>query len=194
MHTKTDVLLIEDDAAFGQLVAAQLGPGYLTVRKPTLAAGLAALDEDDLAYDIVLLDLTLPDSEAPQTMHHFFERHGDLACLIVSNHSDENLILTAIQHGAQGYLVKQHLNPDWLKAAIFQAIYLKRAERHYRTQLRSISGELYETWESETGRLYRLANGISDKEIVAQIYEAADNVSTSLARLVQFIAPEIRES
>lgn len=189
---KTRVLLIEDDEAFGVLVTQMLGEGYEVRREATLGEGLTVAGRR--AADVVLLDLTLPDSvDAGETLRRFFETHTEVAALILSNHSDPDLMMKAMAVGAQGYLVKKWINSDWLRAAVFQAVLMRQYQRRHKAQLAKIFEELYQAWEEESVRLYKMAESLQKAEGIDTVYVTAEVISDRLARLAQLVAVEIRE-
>lgn len=185
----TKVLLVEDDDSFALLVDRMLGNGYEVIRQKTLEAGLQAVAQNGV--DVVLLDLTLPDSEAELTLRRFFETRLEVAVLILSNHSDPGLMMKALAVGAQGYLVKGKINAPWIRSAVFQAVLGRQYQRRHRDQLVRIFQELYQVWEEESVRLYQMAKAVTEPDEAELIYASAEVISDRLARLAKLIAPEI---
>lgn len=79
-------------------------------------------------YDIILLDLSLPDTQGYAT----FERLQKVASLtpivVLTGLDDEELALRAVRAGAQDYLVKGEISDQLLMRAIRYAIERKRTE------------------------------------------------------------------
>ncbi len=111
------VLLIEDSRACALAVSSMLN-SFLAVTSvaTSLASGLMKLAEED--FDVILLDLSLPDSQALDTL------------VAVRNcaHSTPIVVLTAldeaeaaIELGAEEYLLKEEVTPKILKRAISRA-------------------------------------------------------------------------
>ena len=187
----THVLLIEDDVSFAYLVEQMLGSDYLVERVATLGEGLRVIEGDGI--DVVLLDLTLPDTvDARETLRQFFEIHTEVAVLILSNHSDPDLMLNALAVGAQGYLIKGQINLDWLRSAVFQAVLARQYQRQYKAKLAQIFDDLYQVWEEESLRLYQMAETFEDVEEGEKIRQMAETISSRLARLAGVIATDIR--
>jgi light-regulated signal transduction histidine kinase (bacteriophytochrome) len=90
----------------------------------TLADALDHLEEDK-GYDVVLLDLGLPDSQGLDTLLKAREQAPHLPIVILTGFDDEERSLQALQLGAQDYLFKGDLNSRPLVRAIRYAI-----ERH----------------------------------------------------------------
>ncbi len=187
----TRVLLIEDDVPFAFLVERMLGEGYEVRQVATLGEGLEVITGNGV--DVVLLDLMLPDSaEAGETLRRFFEAHIEVAALILSNHSDPDLMMSALAVGAQGYLVKGKINPDWLRSAVFQAVLMRQYQRRHKEKLKQIFQDLYQVWEEESVRLYQMAETFEDSAAGERVSEMAETISSRLAQLAGVIAPDIR--
>ncbi|MGD8847136.1 MAG: response regulator [Desulfobacteraceae bacterium] len=129
--TKQDqVLLIEDDPGDARLVAQVLkkaGIGRFTLETVnTLADGLDKLSEQP--YDVVLLDLSLPDSFGTSTVDEVLQRAPDQPIIVLTGAKDEHLAMEAGQKGAQDYLVKSEIPGGVLTRSIVYAIERKQAQ------------------------------------------------------------------
>lgn len=92
----------------------------------TLSSGLKCLAEDN--FDIVLLDLTLPDSEDMETLTRVRSEVPQVPIIVLTGIGDEKLAVDAVREGAQDYLVKGHLDGNLLKRSILYAIERKQSE------------------------------------------------------------------
>lgn len=81
-----------------------------------LQAAIASARE--YAYDLVLLDLSLPDSEGLQTVSDFIDAVPDLPVVVLTIANDENLAIKAIARGAQDYLIKGEITPQLLARSL----------------------------------------------------------------------------
>ncbi len=86
----------------------------------TLASGLTRLAEGNV--DVVLLDLSLPDSSGLETFRAVKERARDVPIIVLSGTDDETLAVNAVHAGAEDYLVKDRVNSQLLTRAIIYAI------------------------------------------------------------------------
>ncbi len=73
-------------------------------------------------FDLVLLDLSLPDSIGLDTLKEFKAAVPDIPVVILTGVDDEDLALQALAEGAQDYLVKDKMNIQRLARAIRYAI------------------------------------------------------------------------
>ena len=136
MNTRPlSVLLIEDDPNDARLlqeilVAARYAPISLT-HAEQLAAGLDRLGVK--RFDLILLDLALPDSTGLETFLRVRDRVPDLP-VIVFVESDDALGVAAVQAGAQDYLVKGQVTGGLLIRAIRYAVERSRMQATLRSQ------------------------------------------------------------
>lgn len=125
-----NVLLIEDNPIDAQLTQDLLdewrADRFEVVQAATLAEGLLRLSRH--RFDVVLLDLSLPDTFGLSTVTQVLSTSTGTPVVVLSGHDDHALALQAIQHGAQDYLVKGQGGPDDLARSILYAIERKRAQ------------------------------------------------------------------
>ncbi len=118
------VLLIEDNKEHAELLGRLLGfaeyPKFTVTTATSLATGLAALGRS--MPDIVLLDLSLPDSNGAETFRRANVAAPSLPIVILSGVSDVTLAIEMVQAGAQDYLVKGHVDMHLLLRSIQYAI------------------------------------------------------------------------
>lgn len=121
------VLLVEDnpdDADLLQTFLADAGIAYFTiVHCETLRDGLQRLDAGGI--DLVLLDLSLPDSEGEQTVTRTLAHPAGVPVVVLTGLDDERLGMDAVQAGAQDYLIKGTIDGRGLARCMRYAV-----ERH----------------------------------------------------------------
>ncbi len=124
------ILLIEDSSSDALLVKEALLEAGLHSLELTHAERLdEALDRiHDALFDVVVVDLGLPDCAGLETYRRIQERAPDTAVLVLTGLADEVLAARALAEGAQDYLVKNELNPRELRRAVQYAVERKRAE------------------------------------------------------------------
>ncbi|MBI2926722.1 MAG: PAS domain S-box protein [Verrucomicrobia bacterium] len=128
------VLLVEDDASYSALVQEAMAALAFARFEVTCAERLAdALQRlRGGSFDVVLLDLLLPDS---QGLHAFSQVHAlapGLPVVILTGVEDETLALEAVRRGAQEYLVKGQVDARMLARITRYAIERSRVERSLR--------------------------------------------------------------
>lgn len=125
----TRVLLIEDCPADALLIGGLLATGFTVTHVTDLGAGIKAAHGP---FDIVLLDLFLPDSRGLDTFTQFHSLHAELPILVMSGLDDEHFAESAVRDGAQDYLVKGQMDEVLLRRAVRYAMERKRVERALR--------------------------------------------------------------
>jgi signal transduction histidine kinase len=128
------LLLVEDDEIDREAVRRLLGAGYVVT---DVATGKEALDEIAAAPpDAVLLDFRLPDIEGIDLVPGFVQ--GFIPVILLTGEDSPEVIVEAMQKGAQDYLVKGHIGRTELARAIDNAIEkvaLKRDLAHQQAQV-----------------------------------------------------------
>ncbi|WP_227983457.1 PP2C family protein-serine/threonine phosphatase [Nocardia spumae] len=147
------ILLVEDDPGDALLVeelVADGAPGArlehvrsLSEAGAWLAAGLP---------DCVLLDLNLPDSQGLDALAQLREYTDQVAVVVMTGLDEEQTGLAAMAAGAEDYLVKGRVEPEWFGRAVRYAIQRKQAERTA-TALRATTMRAQENARLERGLL-----------------------------------------
>jgi DNA-binding response OmpR family regulator len=122
------ILLIEDNEAFAKLVRLALddseGKGSVLKRADRISTGLKLLEEEP--FDVVLLDLGLPDSNGLDGIQRVQNKGLELPIIVLTGLSDDEVAVRAISLGAQDYLLKARIDGDLLYRAIRYAIERKK--------------------------------------------------------------------
>lgn len=133
-QTLDRVLLIEDDSVEAELirdsVASFVGARAEIDHVQRLAAGVSRLAER--RYDVVLLDLNLPDGSGIANLHRVKAVAPTTPVIILTNVEDQEGPVAAMAEGAQDYLVKRHMTPELLSRSIRYAIARQEAETSLR--------------------------------------------------------------
>ena len=130
--TIINILLVEDNPSDAFLLESLLGDGgeaeYKTRCVTMQSAAMAALNEQ--AFDVCLLDLTLPDASGFSALIDIQEKAPQLPVLILTSVNDTALAKNAVGRGAQDYLLKDEMEIAGLSRAIDYAMERKRIEKN----------------------------------------------------------------
>lgn len=152
MDETLDILLIEDNPADARLIQVMLAEGGISsdvCLYERLGDGLEYLDAG--TSDIILLDLTLPDSSGKATLDLLLSKTSEIPIIILTGLNDENLAIELVKGGAQDYLVKGHFDTHILKRAIYYAIERKKgsialweSKEKYRTLVENLNDIVFQ--------------------------------------------------
>lgn len=110
------ILLVEDNRADAALVQGYLQQGlslpFILEATDALAGTIRLLDS--VAFDLILLDLTLSDSSGLETFGGVDRHCNGTPIVVLSGESDSELAVEAVRRGAQDYVRKSELNADTL--------------------------------------------------------------------------------
>ena len=128
------IAVVEDNPGDARLIQKMLrepsGTGFEVDCLSSLREALERIGQKP--FDVLLLDLGLPDSQGLATFDRVNERAPAMPIIIFSGANDEQLAVEAVAHGAQDYLVKGRIDTFLLKRAINHACERKRSEMEVR--------------------------------------------------------------
>jgi two-component system, cell cycle response regulator len=129
IRQRTRVLLVEDNPGDARLVREALNEGapeeFAVQVANSLRQALESLTPAAEPMDVVLLDLSLPDSQGLETYRAIHARNPAVPVLVLSGLNDESIALKAVNEGAQDFLRKSRADSELLPRSIRYAI-----ERH----------------------------------------------------------------
>jgi diguanylate cyclase (GGDEF)-like protein len=123
------ILLVEDDsddAEFLRRSLAQHNSSTHITRTSQISDAVAALE--DTHFDVVLLDLNLPDGRGVECVEKIQKADELVPIVVLSGHADEDFAVEILNRGVQDYLVKWEGDGRIILRAIRYAIERKRAE------------------------------------------------------------------
>jgi MinD-like ATPase involved in chromosome partitioning or flagellar assembly/CheY-like chemotaxis protein len=123
-HKLINVLLIEDNPGDTRLIRELLkeAKGVPTCLQcaDRLSSGLERLAKGGV--DVVLLDLSLPDSKGLDTFSSVHAHSKELPVIVLSGFDDEELAMKAVGDGAQDYIAKGAVNSQSLLRSVRFAV------------------------------------------------------------------------
>jgi PAS domain S-box-containing protein len=137
MITVLNILLVEDNPGDIRLLQEILREVTNTRCQITPAMTLAmAIDllaaSDPAPFDVILIDLSLPDSQGIGSFLTIQRQVPNVPIVVLTGLDDEQLALSAMQQGAQDYLIKGRVDASLLLRSIRYAIERERAEAQLR--------------------------------------------------------------
>ena len=125
-----NILLVEDnpsDAALVESHVAQSGSSLALESEETLEAAVQRLRRQP--FDVIIVDLSLPDSHGLATFKRVQEVANDTPIIVLTGQEDTDLGVQAVGHGAQDYLLKSKIDADSLVRSIRYAVERARRQR-----------------------------------------------------------------
>lgn len=138
LQRPSSILVIEDDAGDLGLIRANIRLAGIggsceqdpVIWAPTVAAGVAAAAFHN--PDVVLLDLSLPDSSGVATVQAIRAVTPHVPIIVLTGRDDDDLAEAALKAGAQDYLIKGQFQHAALARAIRHALVRQRLESRLR--------------------------------------------------------------
>jgi len=196
-----EVLLVEDNPGDATLIdryLRDLSGGAMArpvvTHVESLTAAVDRLDED--SFDVVLLDLGLPESNGIDTLERFQDHvetdagHPAVAIVVLTGLNDDETAVEAIQRGAQDYLVKDNIDGNVIERAVRYAL-----ERHEQEQQLRRQNERLDQFASVVSHDLRnpLSIAMGNIEVVRETEDpdavdtSADKAADALARMDELI-------
>ena len=169
-NAKRKILLIEDnlgDARFlREALADAAGASFELEHVNELSVALGRLSQGGI--DVVLLDLSLPDSVGLETFAKTHAAAPEVPMIVLSGQDDESLAIQTVHEGAQDYLVKGQVDGRLLARSIRYAIERKHSEEALakerdllHTLLENLPDRIY--FKDEQSRFIRISRAVAEQ-------------------------------
>lgn len=132
-HQKAEisVLILVEDESEAYLITDFLNSindySYLVYHASSIKNGKAILKEASI--DVVLFDLSVPDSYGPHSFIELLEEFSALPFIILTEINDDAIALNSVLEGAQDFLLKEQIDAVVLGKSIHYAIQRKKTEQ-----------------------------------------------------------------
>lgn len=186
------ILIVDDHAVVGGGLKQFLGSvgGFVVDGEArTGKEALAMIGREP--WDLLLLDIGLPDVSGIEVLKHIKRDHPALPVLVFSMYAEDDYAMAALEAGATGYLPKDSA-PDEILAAIRRA---SSGERYLSPMLadKLLSGTVplakklpHDTLSPREFDVMRmLGQGVALTEIAEQLHLSPKTVSTYRARVLE---------
>lgn len=197
------ILLVEDNPGDVRLLRGYLaepgGDHFEITHVDRLGSGCACLSEGQ--YDVVLLDLSLPDSQGIETLVKVHAAARSRPIVVLTGVGDEALGMRLVQAGAQDYLEKGTVTGPLLKRSLRYAIerkqveeMLRRSEQELRDAFRERERISQDLHDNLIQSLYAVGLGIETaKPLLVGRPDAAERQLDEAVRQLNGAIKEVRE-
>ena len=146
----------------------------------------ALLEVQRVKPDVVLMDMRMPEMEGPEAIVELRRIQPDLRILVLTNYEEDEYVISALQAGAMGYLLKSTPQEEIVRA-------VEMVHNNQRCIQPSIAKRLAETIgreelsQREIEVLTLVAMGLTNKEIAQRLFisdkTARNHVASCLLKL-----------
>ena len=117
------ILIVEDDITFSLMLTTWLGKkGFVVRSSSSVSDAKRRLGEE--AFDLVISDLRLPDSDGIDLLKWLKNTHPSLPLIMMTSYAEIQTAVQAMKLGAADYIAKP-LNPDELLGKIKELVYVE---------------------------------------------------------------------
>lgn len=117
------ILIVEDDITFSLMLTTWLGKkGFVVRSSSSVSDAKRKLGEE--AFDLVISDLRLPDSDGIDLLKWLKSTHPSLPLIMMTSYAEIQTAVQAMKLGAADYIAKP-LNPDELLGKIKELVYVE---------------------------------------------------------------------
>jgi len=175
LPTPIQVLLVEDNPGDAGLLQVGLEATYQGQFAFQLAQRLAIAEEllATRPYNIILLDLQLPDSTGLDTLDRLAAKANGVPILVMTGQTDQAMAMEAVRRGADDYLIKGESTSRAIARAIRYAMDRQAAQKalqdayaQLEQRVRDRTADLRATVEALRQSQDRLARVVSDAPII----------------------------
>ena len=165
------ILFVEDNPGDARLLLEMLKEipmnSYKAIVAGSMSEAISNLNEHK--FDIVILDLNLPDSKGLGTLYKIISKTGgSVPVIVMTGLNDENTGISAIESGAEDYLVKGDVNSTQLLRSIRYSIErnkfareLRRSEEQSRAIMNNLPGGIIHILDRDFRYLYNAGEALA---------------------------------
>ncbi|HSM61330.1 MAG TPA: response regulator transcription factor [Longimicrobiales bacterium] len=189
----TKILLVDDHAMFRAGIKALLEAESKLVVVGEASSGDEAVDRvRELKPDVVVMDLSMPDSNGLEATRRIAALGFDTKVLVLTVHAEEEYLVPVVEAGASGYLTKTSADTDLIEALKVVArgeVFLPPKAttlllQRYKAAENEDQAGLHDLSTREQEVLALTAEGYSSREIGKKLFISPKTVDTYRSRIM----------
>lgn len=127
-----NIFIVDDEAPIRRYIASCIkeAPGHHTVSIFQSAKQVLNCIDQDIP-DLIFVDITMPKMNGLELLKLIKKKYSSVTVFILTCHNDFEFARTALQNGADGYILKDEISPKYFTDVLAKAIAQNKArERH----------------------------------------------------------------
>ena len=175
------ILIVEDDITFSLMLTTWLGKkGFVVRSSSSVSDAKRRLGEE--AFDLVISDLRLPDSDGIDLLKWLKNTHPSLPLIMMTSYAEIQTAVQAMKLGAADYIAKP-LNPDELLGTIKELVHVE--EKAPTRVTVSSAPDLYIEGQSQAARqLYEHVRLVAPTDMSVLVTGASGTGKEYIARRI----------
>ena len=189
---KIRVMIVDDHAVVRQGLRSFLElQGDIEVVGEAADGAEAVAQAKDLLPDVILMDLVMPGMDGVEATRNITAAVPSTRVLVLTSFSEDEKVFASIKAGAHGYLMKDVLPPELIKA--IRTVFRGEAQLHpeiARKLMNEFSAPTpvapkHDLTDRELEVLRLIAQGKSNKEIAEELVLSEKTVKTHVSNILQ---------
>jgi len=150
MELKAKILIVDDEEGIQKGCRKVLAQhGFHIEAASTVKEGLQKIQ--DSSFDLVLLDVMLPDGKGIDIIPRLHERDPDLVCVVMTGYATVELAVEAMKAGAYNFITKP-FSADLLLLTVNQGLEKRQLSRDVK-RLKNFEHDVSQLWSLAKGEL-----------------------------------------
>jgi signal transduction histidine kinase len=193
-NAKLNVLMVEDDPLDARLLRDQLAraaPGRFDIaHAEQLSAAMDRLAQE--GFDVILLDLFLPDSQGLETLLALHKAANGNPIVVLTGLDDETVAINAVRNGAQDYLVKGQSDGHAVTRSIRYAIERAQMQEDLENSRRQ-QAKLKDQFLSHVSHELRMPLTVINQAIANLLTGVAGDLNAQQRECLEIAEPNVKQ-
>ncbi len=189
------ILIIDDHPLFREAMTAAIESAYDktdVIEASSLNEAFEQLEVNP-KFDLVMLDLNIPDTEGYFGLMDLRARYPRLPVVVVSGHEDARIIRDVMSHGALGFIPKSTRKPELVEAIkrvlageiYLPATYQEPVECDQSDEFAELQGKLASLTPQQLKVLKMLRDGLLNKQIAYELDVGETTVKAHVSEILR---------